>query len=102
MRVRDSAGDGYRLQDAHAPQSDTHDSQEWALVKKYDPLWEYAGVKQALVGGEPDVDARCPVCHVTVHLGLEAEPGRHVECGLCGAELEIAQESGAPVLRPLD
>ena len=90
------------MRDADAPKSDTYNPQERALGKKYDPLWEYAGVKHALVGAEPDVDAKCPVCHVTVHLGLEAQIGRHVECGLCGAQLKIAQESGSLVLRPLD
>lgn len=72
------------------------------MGKKYDPLWEYAGVKQPLVGAEPDIDAKCPVCHVTVHVGPEASPGQHVECGLCGAQLEVQLEDGAPVLRPIE
>lgn len=81
--------------------ADFYDAEEHTLVNKYDPLWEYAGVKHPLVGTEPDVDARCPVCHVTVHLGLDARPGQHVECGLCGGQLQIVQEEGGLTLQPL-
>ena len=60
-----------------------------------------AGVKQPLMGAEPEIDAKCPVCHVTLHVGSEAAAGQHVECGLCGAQLEVQLEDGAPVLRPI-
>ena len=53
------------------------------------------------MGAEPEIDAKCPVCHVTLHVGSEAAAGQHVECGLCGAQLEVQLEDGAPVLRPI-
>jgi len=37
--------------------------------KKYDPLWEIVHEKVALQGQELDLDARCPHCNVTLHLG---------------------------------
>ena len=64
------------------------------MAKKYDPLWELVGEKVPLVGAEPDIDAHCPNCHVRVHVGLDAEPGEKVECGLCGAALEIIKTPG--------
>jgi hypothetical protein len=66
--------------------------------KKYDPLWELVGLKVPLQGAEPDVDARCPNCHVTVHIGLDAKPGDKVECGLCGEPLVIVTEDSGLVL----
>lgn len=69
--------------------------------KKYDPLWEIVGEKVALQGAEPDVDSRCPYCHVLVHLGLEAEPGQRYECGLCGGISQLTEERGTCVLEPL-
>lgn len=71
------------------------------MSNKYDPLWKYAGVKHPLVGTEPDIDARCPVCHVTVHLGVEAKAGQQVNCGLCGEPLQIVQEGSSLQVRPL-
>lgn len=64
-------------------------------MKKYDPLWELVGEKRALLGVEEDVDARCPVCHVVLHIGAGAQAGEPRECGLCGAELRISLEGGA-------
>lgn len=64
------------------------------MAKKYDPLWEIVGEKVPLQGTEPDIDARCPNCHATVHLGVAAEAGDKVACGLCGEPLVIAQEGG--------
>ena len=61
--------------------------------KKYDPLWELVGEKAPLQGGEPDIDAVCPWCRVTVHLGKEASPGRVYECGLCGGVSEVQSGS---------
>ncbi|NLT34678.1 MAG: hypothetical protein GXX83_02110 [Gaiellales bacterium] len=69
------------------------------MANKYDPMWEYAGVKVPLQGTEPDVDAVCPVCHVRVHLGLGARPAARVECGLCGELLEIVSEGNVLTLR---
>ena len=66
------------------------------MAKKYDPLWEIVGEKVPLQGVEPDIDARCPNCHVKVHLGTAAQAGDKVECGLCGEPLVVAQEG--PVL----
>ena len=70
--------------------------------KKYDPLWELVDEKVALQGVEPDADAQCPYCHVTVHLGLQAKPGGYVECGLCGGVSELTKEDGNIVLRPAE
>jgi hypothetical protein len=61
------------------------------VSKKYDPLWEIVDEKVALQNAEPDADALCPYCHVTVHLGAAAPLGRKVECGLCGGASEIVQ-----------
>lgn len=71
------------------------------MTSKYDPLWELAGQKVPLHGVEEDIDARCPVCHVVVHLGTAARSGDEVECGLCGEPLVVAGETGAlTVARP--
>lgn len=59
--------------------------------KRYDPLWEIVGEKVALQGQEPDVDAECPHCHVTVHLGKTARSGERYTCGLCGGLSEVAE-----------
>ena len=70
--------------------------------KKYDPLWEAAGDKRALQGQEPDVDAICPHCNVTVHLGTDAQVGRRYACGLCGGRSEVFQDpAGGLRLRAL-
>jgi len=81
--------------------ADFYDAEEHTLVNKYDPLWEYAGVKHPLVGTKPDVTARCPVCHVIVQLDASARAGQHGECGLCGEQLQITQEEGVLKLEPL-
>lgn len=72
------------------------------MTSKYDPLWELAGQKVPLHGVEEDIDARCPVCHVMVHLGQAARPGDTVECGLCGESLVVAGETGALSVASLD
>ena len=69
--------------------------------KKYDPLWEIIGEKVALQGLEPEVDDRCPHCHVTVHVGLKAKAGELYECGLCGGLVELVEEEGALRLVPV-
>jgi hypothetical protein len=69
--------------------------------KKYDPLWQIVDEKVALQGGEPDVDARCPYCHVAVHVGLAGKVGERYECGLCGGVSVLAEEEGRPTLRPI-
>jgi hypothetical protein len=69
--------------------------------KKYDPLWQIVDEKVALQGGEPDVDARCPHCHVVVHVGLAGKVGERYECGLCGGVSVLAEEEGSPILRPV-
>ncbi len=66
--------------------------------KKYDPLWTIVDEKIALQGGEPDVDARCPYCHVVVHVGLQAKAGERYECGLCGGTSTVAEEQGTVTL----
>ncbi len=63
------------------------------MAKKYDPLWEIVGEKLPLQGTEAVVDALCPVCHVNLQVGA-AEPGRKVDCGLCGANLVVAEHAG--------
>jgi hypothetical protein len=68
--------------------------------KRYDPLWKIVGEEVALQGGEPDVDARCPYCHVTVHVGLKARAGERYECGLCGGVSLLAEEEGGLTLKP--
>jgi hypothetical protein len=70
--------------------------------KKYDPLWELVDEKVALQGVEPDADATCPYCHVTVHLGLQASAGEYVECGLCGGVSEVTKEDGNILLQPAE
>ena len=71
--------------------------------KKYDPLWEIVDEKVALQGEEPDVDCRCPHCHVIVHLGTECHRGRATyECGLCGGLSEVVEEAGSPGLKRVD
>ena len=62
--------------------------------KKYDPLWEVVGEKNALQGQETDVDAHCPYCHVNLHLGAKPEAGIRVACGLCGGVSTIVIEGG--------
>jgi hypothetical protein len=66
--------------------------------KKYDPLWEIVEEKVPLQGAEPDLDAVCPYCHVRVHLGSEAAPGRRFACGLCGGVSEVVTAAGGPGL----
>ena len=68
------------------------------MAKKFDPLWEIVGEKVPLQGAVEDVDALCPVCHVRVHIGLGVAPGSRFACGLCGAELEVEESAGVPVL----
>ncbi len=70
--------------------------------KKYDPLWEVVGEKVALQGQQPDVDAACPYCHVTVHLGMTAKVGERYSCGLCGGIAEVVQGPAGMGLRPLE
>ncbi|MBU2602088.1 MAG: hypothetical protein KKA32_07965 [Actinobacteria bacterium] len=67
------------------------------MAKKYDPLWEIVGQKLPLQGTEVDVDALCPVCHVSLHVGA-AEPGQNVDCGLCGAGLLVVERDGVVTL----
>lgn len=67
--------------------------------KKYDPLWEIVDEKVALQGAEPDLDARCPYCHVVVHIGLEAQVGGRYECGLCGGTSLLTEEQGTHTLK---
>jgi ribosomal protein S27AE len=69
--------------------------------KKYDPLWEIVDEKVALQGAEPDVDAQCPSCHVTVHLGLGAKAGERYECGLCGGVSQVTAEQAGVALKLL-
>ncbi|MBC7293258.1 MAG: hypothetical protein H5T84_03960 [Thermoleophilia bacterium] len=69
--------------------------------KKYDPLWEVVAEKVPLQGVEPDIDTRGPHCLVTVHVGTEAEPGAHYECGLCGGLSQLSVEDGCLVLVPV-
>ena len=69
--------------------------------KKYDPLWEIVNEKVALQGQEPDVDALCPHCHVTVHLGSEAKVGGRYSCGLCGGVSEVAEGAAGLTLIPV-
>lgn len=59
--------------------------------KKFDPLWEIVDEKIALQGAEPDIDALCPYCHVSVHLGAGVLGGARVTCGLCGGSSEVVQ-----------
>lgn len=68
------------------------------MAKKFDPLWEIVGEQVPLQGAVEDVDALCPVCHVRVHIGLGVAPGSRFACGLCGAELEVEESSGGPLL----
>ena len=70
--------------------------------KKYDPLWKIVDEDVALQGGEPDVDAQCPYCHVTVHVGLEAKAGERYECGLCGNVSLLSEETGRLILTRTD
>jgi len=60
------------------------------VSKKYDPMWEILGEEVPLQGVGEDVDARCPVCHVVLHVG-DAEAGGEWECGLCGSELKLVR-----------
>lgn len=59
--------------------------------KKFDPLWELVDEKIALQGQEPDVDLPCPHCHVLLHLGVAAEAGQRVTCGLCGGVSHVVE-----------
>jgi ribosomal protein S27AE len=70
--------------------------------KRYDPLWEIVGEEVALQGQEPDIDAACPHCHVTVHLGPAAKVGRRYACGLCGGVSEVVQGHNRLELAPVD
>ncbi len=63
--------------------------------KKYDPLWKIVGENVALQGAEPDYDARCPYCHVVVHVGPKGKVGERYECGLCGGVSVLAEEEDA-------
>ena len=67
-------------------------------MKKYDPLWELVDEKVPLQGAGEDIDSRCPECHVVVHVGSETPTGESVECGLCGAALEVKRENGVAFL----
>ncbi|MFH0916472.1 MAG: hypothetical protein V1912_08510 [bacterium] len=69
--------------------------------KKYDPLWEVVDERVALQGAEPDVDVRCPYCHVTVHLGLGNKAGETYECGLCGGVSQVGEAQEGPTLKPV-
>jgi hypothetical protein len=69
--------------------------------KKYDPLWEIVGEEVALQGAEPDVDCRCPHCHVVVHLGLNAKTGERYACGLCGGISEVVEGPERAILEPV-
>lgn len=69
-------------------------------MKKYDPLWELVGEKVALQGAEPDVDTRCPECHVILHVGPDLQTGDSVECGLCGSALTLLREGVAVRVEP--
>jgi hypothetical protein len=69
--------------------------------KKYDPLWEIVDEKVALQGQEPDADASCPHCHVTVHLGAAAQVGEHYACGLCGGVSEVVEGPAGLGLKPV-
>jgi hypothetical protein len=69
--------------------------------KKYDPLWEIVDEKVALQGQEPDVDAHCPHCNVTLHLGARATAGQRITCGLCGGASEVVVEADGQRLKPL-
>ena len=60
--------------------------------KRYDPLWRILDENVALQGAEPDVDVRCPYCHVIVHVGLQAKVGERYECGLCGGVSVLTEE----------
>jgi hypothetical protein len=68
------------------------------VAKRYDPLWEIVGEKVALQGHEPDLDAPCPHCHVTVHIPLGARMGDRFACGLCGGHIRIAKPDGTVTL----
>ncbi len=69
--------------------------------KKFDPLWEIVDEKVALQGQELDVDAHCPYCNVTVHLGSHAGEGQKVSCGLCGGVSEVKLSTGGARLEPV-
>jgi hypothetical protein len=71
------------------------------VTKKFDPLWEIVGEELPLQGAFEDVDALCPVCHVKVHVGAGVGSGARFACGLCGAEIEVDDSSGRPVLTPV-
>ncbi len=70
--------------------------------KKYDPLWEIVDEKVPLQGTEPDVDAVCPWCRVTVRLGSGAAPGNTYACGLCGGVSEVVAGTDGPALRGVE
>ena len=63
------------------------------MKKKYDPLWEIVDEKIALQGQDIDLDAACPRCHVSVHVGSGAKSGDRFCCGLCGASFVITERS---------
>ena len=70
--------------------------------KRYDPLWEVVDEQVALQGAEEDIDANCPYCHVTVHVGLKARAGECYECGLCGGVSLLSHEAGKLTLTRTD
>lgn len=70
--------------------------------KKYDPLWQIIDEDVPLQGAEPDVDATCPWCRVTVHLGKDTAPGTTYECGLCGGQSEVYDEGQGPALKRVE
>lgn len=70
--------------------------------KKYDPLWEVIGEKNPLQGTAPCIDAVCPWCRVTVHLGNNVAARETYECGLCGALSSVAIEGGRPTLQRVE
>jgi len=69
--------------------------------KHFDPLWEVVGEKAPLQGGAPDIDAVCPWCGVTVHLGDEVVIGTSYECGLCGGVSKLVEKDGGVSLERL-
>lgn len=69
------------------------------MSKKFDPMWELLGEDIPLQGVEEDVDALCPICHVTLHVG-DAEAQSERECGLCGSELRVVRDDAGVRLEP--
>lgn len=69
--------------------------------KRYDPLWEIVDEKVALQGAEPEMDALCPWCNVTLHLG-GATVGKTYECGLCGGASRVIAAEGKVALERVE